>query len=171
MTGEVVAIDVDAVVTDFDGVQTDDTASLSEDGAESVRVSRADGMGVRLLREAGIPVLILSTETNPVVSARASKLRVDVIQASGDKRAALEEWAARAGIPLSRIAYVGNDVNDLGALDAVGWPIVVPGAHPLATASARIVLARPGGHGAVREVAERVLAARAAQSPREGMSA
>ncbi|WP_231916005.1 acylneuraminate cytidylyltransferase [Microbacterium karelineae] len=166
------AIDVDAVVTDFDGVHTDDTASVAEDGTEGVRVSRSDGMGVQLLREAGIPVLILSTETNPVVSARAAKLRVDVIQASDDKRAALEDWAARAGIPLSRIAYVGNDVNDLGALEAVGWPIVVPDAHPLATASARIVLTREGGHGAVREVAERVLAARAAaQSPREGMRA
>lgn len=166
------AIDVDAVVTDFDGVHTDDTATVDEDGFEAVRVSRSDGMGVRLLREAGVPVLILSTEENPVVTARARKLGVEVVQASRDKRAALVAWAAAAGIPLSRIAYVGNDVNDLGALEAVGWPVVVPGAHPLATAAARVVLARPGGAGAVREVAERVLAARAARiSPREGTRA
>ncbi|WP_221584338.1 acylneuraminate cytidylyltransferase [Microbacterium sp. G2-8] len=166
------AIDVDAVVTDFDGVHTDDTAMVATNGIEQVRVSRSDGMGVRLLREAGVPLLILSTETNPVVSARAAKLGVEVIQASGDKRAALAAWAEARGLPLSRIAYVGNDVNDLGALETVGWPIVVPDAHPLATASARIVLTRTGGTGAVREVAERVLAARtAAVTQPEGMRA
>lgn len=159
-------IDVLAVVTDFDGVHTDDGAGVDEHGEEHVRISRSDGMGVSMLRDAGIPVLILSTERNPVVSARARKLGVAVIQNSRDKRAALEEWAASAGIPLERIAYVGNDVNDIGALEAVGWPIVVPGSHPLAAAAARTVLTRPGGHGAVRELAERVLAARTA--PREG---
>lgn len=157
------AIDVDAVVTDFDGVHTDDTASVGDDGSERVTVSRSDGMGVRLLREAGIDVLILSTETNRVVSARAAKLGVEVIQASADKREALTRWAAERGIPLSRIAYVGNDVNDLGALEAVGWPVVVPESHPLVAEQARVVLTREGGHGAVRELAERVLAARAAR--------
>lgn len=166
------AIDVDAVVTDFDGVHTDDTASVASDGTEHVRVSRSDGMGVTLLRQAGVPVLILSTETNPVVSARAAKLGVEVIQASSDKAAALREWAAARGVPLSRIAYVGNDVNDLPALELVGWPVVVPDAHPLATASARTVLAHGGGAGAVRELAERVLAAKSAHTPqREGARA
>ncbi|WP_232531647.1 acylneuraminate cytidylyltransferase [Microbacterium halophytorum] len=155
-------MDVDAVVTDFDGVHTDDTATISADGTEHVRVSRSDGMGVRMLREAGVKVLILSTETNPVVAARADKLGVDVIQACGDKRAALEAWAAREGILMARIAYVGNDVNDLGALEAAGWPVVVPGSHPRALESARVVLAAEGGRGAVRELAERVLADRAA---------
>src|SRR5690606_6370445 len=113
-----------------------------------------------------IPVLILSTERNAVVAARARKLGVPVIQNSEDKRAALETWAASAGVPLDRIAYVGNDVNDIGALEAVGWPIVVPGSHPLAAAAARVQLTRRGGHGAVRELAERVLAART--TPQEG---
>ena len=164
--GSAASIDALAVVTDFDGVHTDDTAGVDEYGEEHVRVSRADGMGVRMLREAGIPVLILSTERNAVVAARARKLGVPVIQNSQDKRAALETWAASAGIPLDRIAYVGNDVNDIGALEAVGWPIVVPGSHPLAAAAARVQLTRRGGHGAVRELAERVLAART--TPEEG---
>ena len=102
-----------------------------------MRVSRSDGMGVRLLREAGIPVLILSTERNQVVARRAEKLGVDVLHGQGDKRAALIAWAREASIPLDRIAYVGNDVNDLGCLEAVGWPVVVPGSHPLAAAAAR----------------------------------
>jgi N-acylneuraminate cytidylyltransferase len=154
-------IDVDAVVTDFDGVHTDDTASVDQDGTESVRVSRSDGMGVKLLRRAGIPVLILSTEQNPVVAARARKLSVEVRHGVDDKASALREWAAASGIPLGRIAYLGNDVNDLGCLALVGWPVAVADANPLVRASARAVTTAPGGHGAVRELAERVLEARA----------
>ncbi len=155
---------VDAVVTDFDGVHTDDSVQVSQDGTETVTVSRSDGMGVALLRDAGIPVLILSTEANPVVTSRAQKLRVEVVQGLSDKAAALRAWAGGRGIPLTRIAYLGNDVNDLGCLDLVGWPVAVPGAHPLVLAAARVVLDRPGGAGAVRDLAERVLAGRAAAS-------
>ncbi|GAA1924360.1 N-acylneuraminate cytidylyltransferase [Microbacterium aoyamense] len=153
-------IDVDAVVTDFDGVHTDDTVTVTDRGEEAVRVSRSDGMGIALLRRAGIPVLILSTEKNPVVSARAAKLRVDVLQGIDDKAASLREWADAASVPLSRIAYLGNDVNDLGCLEIVGWPVAVCDAHPLVTASARVVLERAGGDGAVRELADLVLRAR-----------
>ncbi|MFH8252387.1 cytidylyltransferase domain-containing protein [Microbacterium sp. B2969] len=154
-------IDVDAVVTDFDGVHTDDSVSVDEAGHEAVRVSRSDGMGVARLRKAGIPVLILSTETNPVVTARARKLRVEVLQGVDDKAAALRAWAEAAGIPLSRIAYLGNDVNDLACLELVGWPVAVPDSHPLVLAAARAVVDRPGGDGAVRALTERVLLARA----------
>ncbi|MCD1268714.1 HAD hydrolase family protein [Microbacterium sp. MEC084] len=158
-------VDVDAVVTDFDGVHTDDTAALSSAGVESVTVSRSDGMGVALLRRAGVPLLILSTETDPVVSARARKLRVDVRQGLEDKATALREWAEERGLDLGRIAYVGNDVNDLACLEAVGWPVTVPEAHPDVRAAARVVLTRPGGRGAVRELADLILAARAARGP------
>ena len=153
-------IDVDAVVTDFDGVHTDDTASITADGDERVTVSRGDGLGVRLLREAGIPVLILSTEKHKVVAARAAKLRVDVLHGVEDKGAALAEWAASTGIALERIAYVGNDINDLACLGMVGWPIAVPGSHESVLSVARVVLTHRGGAGAVRELAERVLRAR-----------
>jgi len=158
------AIDVDAVVTDFDGVHTDDNVLVGQNGEEFVSVSRSDGMGIGRLRAAGVPVLILSTETNPVVSARARKLGVDVVQGSTDKAASLSAWASDREIPLERIAYLGNDVNDLGCLDAVGWPIAVPGSHPRVLAASRIVLGAAGGAGAVRELAESVLLARAARS-------
>ncbi|MFJ4999946.1 cytidylyltransferase domain-containing protein [Microbacterium sp. NPDC088619] len=152
-------VPVRAIVTDFDGVHTDDTATVDADGIERVRVSREDGMGVSLLRRAGIPMLILSTEVNAVVRARADKLRVPVLHGIEDKESALRGWAEEVGIPLADIAYLGNDVNDLPALRIVGWPVAVADAHPLVLEAARVVLSRSGGHGAVRELIERVLPA------------
>lgn len=152
-----VAITASVLVTDFDGVHTDDTATVDSEGRESVRVSREDGMGVSRLRRAGIPMLILSTEQNPVVARRAEKLQVPVLHGIDDKAAALAAWAGENGIPLADIAYVGNDVNDLGALGIVGWPIAVANAHPDVKRVARVVLTRRGGEGAVREVIERML--------------
>ncbi|MBG6240029.1 N-acylneuraminate cytidylyltransferase [Mycetocola sp. CAN_C7] len=151
------AIDVDAVVTDFDGVHTDNRVHVGQDGTESVVAHRGDGLGIALLRDAGYPVLILSTEQNAVVSARANKLGIDVRHGVADKGTVLREWAAERRIPLSRIAYLGNDVNDLACLEAVGWPIVVADAHPDVVPAARVVLTRNGGDGAVRELADLVL--------------
>ncbi|MET1015377.1 MAG: acylneuraminate cytidylyltransferase [Leifsonia flava] len=153
-------IDVDAVVTDFDGVHTDNRVHVAQDGTESVAAHRGDGLGVSLLKAAGVPVLILSTETNPVVAARAAKLTVDVRHGVEDKASALRGWASSKGIPLTRIAYLGNDVNDLDCLRLVGWPVVVADAHPDVIPAARLILARSGGDGAVRELADLVLTER-----------
>jgi YrbI family 3-deoxy-D-manno-octulosonate 8-phosphate phosphatase len=153
-------VDVDALVMDFDGVHTDDRVLVSSAGEESVRVSRGDGMGIGMLRESGLPMLILSKERNPVVAARGAKLGVEVRQGIDEKLPALREWAAAQGIPLGRIAYVGNDINDVACLRAVGWPIVVPDAHAGVMPEARLVLTQPGGRGALRELAELILAGR-----------
>jgi YrbI family 3-deoxy-D-manno-octulosonate 8-phosphate phosphatase len=157
-------VDVDALITDFDGVHTDDTAAVDSAGNESVTVSRADGAGVAALRRAGVPVLILSRETNPVVAARGRKLGVEVLQGVDDKAAALGNWAETAGVSLARCAYLGNDLMDLPAMALVGWPVAVADAHPQARAAARIVLERTGGHGAVRELADLILGARLADN-------
>ncbi len=149
---------VRAVVTDFDGVHTSDRVTVDENGVESVTVNRSDGMGVAMLRKAGIQVLILSTETNGVVAARAAKLGVEVIHGCDDKPTALRAWAAEKNIALADIAYLGNDVNDIGCLRLVGWPVAVADAHPAALHAAHIVLRRHGGDGVVRELADRVLA-------------
>lgn len=148
-----------AIVTDFDGVHTDDRAAVNQNGIESVTVNRSDGMGIAQLRRAGIPILILSSETNVVVQMRADKLGVDAVTGTDDKLTALRVWAAGQGLALSDIAYLGNDINDLDCLRAVGWPVVVADAQPAALDAARIVLRRRGGDGAVRELADRVLAA------------
>jgi N-acylneuraminate cytidylyltransferase len=153
-------IDVDAVVTDFDGVHTDDTVLIDRDGVEFTTVSRKDGMGVGLLKRAGVPMLILSTEVYPLATARASKLGIEVQQGLDDKLPALERWAAEKGIDLARIAYLGNDVNDLGCLRVVGWPIAVADAHRQVLEAARVVLDSRGGDGAVRELADRILTGR-----------
>ena len=129
-------------------------------GRESVRVSRSDGHGIARLRAAGVPVLILSAEENPVVGRRAEKLGVECAQGVPEKGAVLRDWAAARGIRLDRIAYLGNDRGDVPALELVGWPIAVPDASPEALEAARHVLSHPGGHGAVRELADLILAAR-----------
>jgi YrbI family 3-deoxy-D-manno-octulosonate 8-phosphate phosphatase len=153
-------IDVDALVMDFDGVHTDNAAIVSVDGGEQVRVDRSDGLGIALLRGNGLPMLILSTERHPVVASRASKLGVDVLQGLDDKAVHLLQWATDHGLDLDRIAYVGNDVNDIDCLRLVGWPIVVADAQPAVLPEARVVLGRNGGHGAIRELADRILTAR-----------
>ena len=150
-------VDVDAVITDFDGVHTDDSATVAEDGRESVRVSRADGLGVERLRSVGIPLLIVSKEINRVVQARAAKLGVEVRYGVEDKRQVVGEWLAARHIKCDRAAYLGNDLNDLGPMGLVGWPVAVADAHPAVRQAARVVLARSGGHGAVRELCELVV--------------
>jgi YrbI family 3-deoxy-D-manno-octulosonate 8-phosphate phosphatase len=94
------------------------------------------------------------------VGARGAKLGVEVRQGVADKAAVLRAWTQARSLDLDRVAYLGNDINDLPCLDLVGWPIAVPDAHPRVLAAARLVLGNPGGRGAVREVAERILAAR-----------
>jgi len=152
-------VDVDAIVTDFDGVHTDDHATVTADGTEHVRVHRGDGLGVARVRDAGLPFLVLSTETDGVVAARAGKLGVDVVHGSRDKAGDLLAWLVAHDLDPARVAYVGNDVNDLPAMSLVGWPVAVADAHPEVRAAARHVLARAGGDGAVRELCDLVLAA------------
>jgi YrbI family 3-deoxy-D-manno-octulosonate 8-phosphate phosphatase len=146
------------VVFDFDGVFTDNTVYVAEDGTESVRCWRGDGLGLTAVQRLGLQVLILSTEVNPVVTARSRKLRVECIQGCEDKRARLEAIVRERGLTLEQVAYVGNDVNDLGCLEAVGLPVVVGDAHPSVLSAARLRTERPGGRGAVREVCDLLVA-------------
>ncbi|WP_405586638.1 cytidylyltransferase domain-containing protein [Streptomyces sp. NBC_01190] len=145
--------DVDAVVLDFDGTQTDDRVLIDAEGHETVTVHRGDGLGIAALRRAGLPVLILSTETNPVVAARARKLRVPVLHGIDRKDLALKQWCEENGIAPERVLYAGNDVNDLGCFALVGWPVAVAGAHDVVRAAARAVTTAHGGRGAIREIA------------------
>jgi YrbI family 3-deoxy-D-manno-octulosonate 8-phosphate phosphatase len=145
--------DVDAVVLDFDGTQTDDRVLIDSDGREAVTVHRGDGLGIAALRRAGLPVLILSTETNPVVAARARKLGVPVLHGIDRKDLALKQWCEENGIAPERVLYAGNDVNDLPCFGLVGWPVAVAGAHDVVRAAARAITTAEGGHGAIREIA------------------
>lgn len=142
------------LVLDFDGVLTDNSVVVSETGEESVICSRSDGFGIRKLKEAGIDVVILSTEKNPVVSARATKLGLDCYQGINNKLNALVSLANERHLPLSQIAFIGNDENDLECIREVGWGVAVKDAEPVVLNDADIVLERKGGQGAVREFCE-----------------
>lgn len=142
------------IAFDFDGVFTDNRVQVFEDGSEAVQCYRGDGIGLQKLRRLGIETVIISTESNPVVSARARKLKIRCVQDCRDKRAALESIAGESGISLAEVAFVGNDINDLPCLSCVGMPIVVHDAHPDVIAHAVYRTSRPGGYGAVREVCD-----------------
>ncbi|WP_219089933.1 acylneuraminate cytidylyltransferase [Streptomyces sp. JJ38] len=145
--------DVDAVVLDFDGTQTDDRVYVDSDGRETVAVHRGDGLGIAALRRAGLPVLILSTEVNTVVAARARKLNLPVLHGIDRKDVALKQWCEEEDIAPERVLYVGNDVNDLPCFGLVGWPVAVASAHDVVRGAARAVTSTPGGSGAIREIA------------------
>jgi YrbI family 3-deoxy-D-manno-octulosonate 8-phosphate phosphatase len=142
------------IVFDFDGVFTDNTVYVSEDGTEQVRCWRGDGLGLRKLERLGIPAMIISTEQNAVVTKRAAKLRIQCQQGVEDKRATVEAIAATRGIAMSQIAFVGNDINDLTCLAGVGLPIGVADAHPDIDGCVRYRTRAKGGRGAVREVCD-----------------
>lgn len=142
------------VAFDFDGVFTDNMVYVLEDGREAVRCSRADGIGLRALERLDITPVILSTETNRVVAARAAKLKIRCVQGLGDKLGALASIATELRIGLVQCAFVGNDVNDAACLRAVGLPIVVQDAHPEVLALAKFKTDARGGYGAVREVCD-----------------
>ncbi|MCX4995531.1 acylneuraminate cytidylyltransferase [Streptomyces longwoodensis] len=144
--------DIDAVVLDFDGTQTDDRVLIDANGREFVSVHRGDGLGIAALRRSGLAMLVLSTEQNPVVAARARKLRLPVLHGVDRKDLALKQWCEEQGIAPERVLYVGNDVNDLPCFALVGWPVAVASAHDVVRGAARAVTTVPGGDGAIREI-------------------
>ena len=148
------------VVFDFDGVFTDNRVLVGEDGRESVFCSRSDGLGLQMLGRVGVGCLVLSTETNPVVSARAAKLRLECVQGLGDEKwSVLLSIMQERGLSPATVAYVGNDINDLDCLLNVGVSICVADAYPAVQAVAQFITSRSGGHGAVREVCDLILQA------------
>ncbi|MEU2930184.1 N-acylneuraminate cytidylyltransferase [Streptomyces sp. NPDC007251] len=149
--------DIDAVVLDFDGTQTDDRVLIDSEGREFVSVHRGDGLGIAALRRSGLKMLVLSTEQNPVVAARARKLKLPVLHGIDRKDLALKQWCEEQGIAPERVLYVGNDVNDLPCFALVGWPVAVASAHDVVRGAARAVTTVPGGDGAIREIASWIL--------------
>lgn len=154
------------LIFDFDGVLTDNRVLVDADGTEAVFCDRGDGWGIARVRELGIPVVIVSTEQNGVVPARARKLGVECIHGCDDKAVAIREIAERHRVDLDEVAFVANDVNDLRALQLVGVPIAVRDARPEVVAAAAATTTSDGGRGAAREVCDWIVAARAQHVPR-----
>lgn len=145
---------IKAIAFDFDGVFTDNRVYVMQNGEEAVACDRSDGMGISMLRKREIPLVIISTEKNPVVSARGAKLKLEVLQGIDDKLPALSHWANEHGLALEQVAFVGNDINDVECLRGAGLGVVVADAYPVAVEAADMQLTRDGGRGAVREISD-----------------
>ena len=150
---------IELIVSDFDGVFTDNRVWTDQDGKEMVAASRADGLRVRDLKERGISVIVLSSERNPVVQARARKMEIEAVQEPDlrKKGEALRKLMAERGIDPAHVVYVGNDANDLPCFDVAGWAVAVHDSYPEVLRAADYVLQAPGGHGALRELFDLVL--------------
>jgi 3-deoxy-D-manno-octulosonate 8-phosphate phosphatase (KDO 8-P phosphatase) len=147
---------VKLVGLDFDGVMTDNTVYVFDDGREAVRCSRLEGYGLRRLIAAGAEPFIISTEVNGVVTARAKKLNIGCIQDVSDKVAAMSELLAARGLDWSEAAFLGNDVNDTEVLSRVGLPAIVADAHECVQGRGFFETRRQGGGGAVREFCDAI---------------
>jgi 3-deoxy-D-manno-octulosonate 8-phosphate phosphatase (KDO 8-P phosphatase) len=144
------------VAFDFDGVFTDNAVYINQDGIESVRCWRSDGLGLARLRRVGVHVVIISTETNPVVSARARKLELPYKQGVADKAAAVLSTCNELRIDPQQTMFVGNDINDISAFQSIGVPVGVADAYPEIDPYILYRTQKPGGFGAVREICDLV---------------
>jgi YrbI family 3-deoxy-D-manno-octulosonate 8-phosphate phosphatase len=151
---------IQAIVFDFDGVFTDNRVIVSENGEESVVCDRGDGMGITLLKHAGIRMMILSKEKNPVVKARGDKLGLEVIQGCDDKLPAMKKWLDENRITTSSCAYMGNDINDKECLLHAGLAVIPHDAHHSVRKIGAWRLKSAGGRGAIRELADGILESR-----------
>ncbi len=148
-----------AIVLDVDGVLTDGTFWWGPDGAEFKRFSFADVMGISLARKAGLRVVLISGEDSPLIDRFAHKMGIeDVFKNCKDKGAALRAFAQRRGLDLAAVAYMGDDVNDLPALALAGLSAAPASAHASVRNAVRLVVEKPGGRGAVRELVDHILA-------------
>lgn len=166
-TNDVVALPVDLVarirqirwvISDVDGVLTDGGIILDSHGIETKRFDVKDGHGIKLLQRAGIQVALITGRTSEVVALRASELHIsEIVQGANDKKLAYVALKSRLGLTDRDIAYIGDDVVDLPILKQAGVAFAVRDAVHEVKAIADFVTARPGGYGAVREVAELIL--------------
>ena len=147
------------IVSDFDGVFTDNRVWTDQHGEESVAGSRSDGLRIRDLHERGIEVILLSSEENPVVVARAKKLGIEAVQETDTRKKgdALKNLLSRKQVDPAHVVFIGNDVNDLPCFEIAGWAVAVADSYPEVLRAADYVLRTAGGHGAPRELFDLIL--------------
>lgn len=149
---------IKAIALDVDGVLTDGAFWWGVDGSELKRFSFRDVMGIARATRQGIVFALISGETNPLIDRYAEKLNIQhVHQGIKDKEAVLRAFAEKTSIDLSEICFMGDDINDLGALQAAGFSAAPCDAHESVLAKVQYVAKRPGGNGAVREVIDRMV--------------
>ena len=144
------------IITDFDGCLTDDRVWLNQDGEEFVSANRKDGLAVKRLKTLGVEVIIASTETNKVVLARGNKMGVEVLQGLADKAEAIEQYLKQINLSLNDVWYIGNDVNDLGAIEKSRLSLCPADAVVKVRNTVDIVLQTKGGSGILSEIATEI---------------
>ena len=147
---------IDLIVFDFDGVLTDNKVIIDQNGNENVICSRSDGLGFDVLKKLGKSAYIISSEKNLVVSARAKKLNVPVLQEVIDKTHVIKNLSEEKNVKLSKILFIGNDLNDYYAMQLCGYSACPSDSHPKIKDIASFVLKTKGGNGVLRELLEEV---------------
>ena len=143
------------LLLDFDGVLTTNKVLVNSDGEEFVVCSRSDGIGLSRIKKLGIQPIVISTESNLVVSKRCEKLNIDCHQSIDDKLAYVQSLQESSTIDLEKSIFIGNDINDISLLSAVALPVVVNDCWPdLLALRISYRTQRNGGCGAVREVCD-----------------
>lgn len=146
-----------AVFCDFDGVLTSNKVYVSDLGREMVRCCKYDSMGIKLLREFGVPIIVVSSETNDSVRMRCEKLGVEAFCGVWNKGLKLREISQSRGIDLGGSIFIGNDTNDIAAGKETGLFCVPYDAHPECKERAHFILSKNGGDGALRELIDVLL--------------
>lgn len=141
------------IFTDFDGCLTDDRVWLNQDGEEFVAANRKDGLAVKRLKNIGIQVVITSTETNKVVLARGNKMGVEVLQGLADKAESIDQYLKQKNLFWNDVWYIGNDVNDLGAIEKAKLSICPADAVQKVKKTVDVNLTTNGGYGVLSEIA------------------
>jgi YrbI family 3-deoxy-D-manno-octulosonate 8-phosphate phosphatase len=149
--------DIDLIVYDFDGVMTDNRVLVYENGKEAVFCNRSDGLAIQKIKKLKIPQIILTTEKNNVVKVRAEKLSIKVIDNVHNKKIILTEYCKMNNYKFKKVIYIGNDINDLEAMKAVGYPIAPKNANIAVKKIAKLILSTKGGDGVVRELYDRLI--------------
>ncbi len=153
------------VATDVDGVLTDGGLYYSDSGEQTKKFNVWDGLGLVLLKKAGLVTAVITMDQTPLVNVRAAKLGIaEIHQGVKDKLAVLNDLSLRHGIRLEEMAYVGDDIPDLPALQAVGFSAAPANGREPVRKKVRYVCKAKGGEGAVREVADMILAAQGLSS-------
>ena len=148
---------IDLIVLDFDGVLTDNYVYVDSSGNETVRCNRSDGLAFDVLRKLNKKVVILSTEKNKVVNARAEKLKVDVFNGVNEKDVELKLYCKKSGFSLKKVLYVGNDINDYLSMQLCGYSMCPSDSHKDSKQISNVVLKSSGGNGVIREILEETM--------------
>ena len=140
------------IFTDFDGCLTDDRVIVNEHGEEFVSANRKDGLATKRLKDLGIKIVITSTDTNKVVLARGNKMGVEVLQGLSDKAQAIDDYLVKNKLTWEESWYIGNDVNDLGAINKAKFSLCPSDAVEKVIDSVDYVLKTKGGFGILSEI-------------------